>query len=1151
MQKRIALLFGLLLALLVLTGAASAEASALPNVGDTIEGFTVTDISRFELLGADVVTFEHDRTGAKVMYLANEDTNRVFEITFRTPAETESGVPHVFEHSTLDGSEKYPSKELFFNLSYQTYNTYMNAGTYSVMTTYPVASLSEAQLLKYADYYTDSCFHPIIYEDSSIFDEECWRYSLSSADDDLTIEGTVYSEMLGAYDLANASAFNFLKTLFPGSTIGNCYGGHPDHIPEMTNDDLIAYHQKYYHPSNSLTCLYGSFEDYSAFLKLLNGYFSAYEKSDITIADTGYTPITESVEANYQFGVEAGADTNNASTVYYGMILENATDEELDQFTLLSTLISDGSSVFMENMNKALPAANANCYLEITGPEPAFVFSATGVNAEDADLFRETVDSSLKDIAENGFDPESVEAVIASTRMDALLTGEKSNVGTSTIPSIAYYWAATGDEFGYMHYIDTLDLFNEYAESGVFSAITEKYLINNTRTALSVTESVAGLKEEKNAQLAEKLAEVKANMTEEEINALVAKTAAAKSEGENAGNTDTAALLKELQAVTVESLPEEARIYDITDTTENGIRYIEAEADTDGVGQAVLFLDMSALTQDQLHYFKLYTDLIGRLDTTEHTRAQLSSRITRYLYNPDVRVTAVDDDSEQGFTPYLRINFIAMDEDMSAAYDLIHEFLFDTKLDDAAAVSDTVSAIRTSLKSTIQSNCYNIQAYRAFATCSPSYACYNYVNYIDYYAFLADVESQLADDPEPVLANLQAIQAALNNSNGAIVGFGGSEESAANHRAVADAFLSTLDNREITRREYEFPEISRKEALIVGGSVQYNLVFASYEDLGLEEYSGAMDAVTSLVSDSFLYPLLRDQYGVYGVIHNAVEDGLFIVSYRDPNVKETFDVYAQLPELLANLDVDQETLDGYILSSYSNYALSPGELTGALNTILDIVSGHDQDEKLEAMKALKSVTPETVAEYANMYAELVQKGLISTSGSASAITANADRYDTILDPFANEAGALDSISDVAEGDRYYDAVTFMLENGIMTATSDDAFGVNDPCTVQDMISAMYVIIGGDGSFDNGLAALSGYEIVPADLNAEDSVTVGDLARYVNNFYRALGRDAYEGDDPDGAISFLSVNPEETEWNAETTATRGQLAYLMTAICNNP
>ena len=1157
MKKRIALLAGLLLALLTLTGAALAEGSALPAVGDTVDGFTVKSVTRFELIGADVVLFEHDKTGAQVMYLANEDTNRVFEITFRTTAEDETGVPHVFEHSTLDGSKKYPSKALFFNLSYQTYNTYMNAATYSVMTTYPVASLSEEQLLKYADYYTDSCFNPMIYEDSSIFDEECWRYSLESADADLTIAGTVYSEMRGSYTIDSAASFNFLKTIYPGSNAGNVFGGHPDHISEMTNDDILAYHQKYYHPSNSMTCLYGSFEDYTAFLKLLDGYFCQYDKREIVIEDANYTPLTEPVTAVYQYGVEEGTSTENGSNVYYGMVIDNASEEELDQLDLLTTLLSDDSSVLMQNLKEALPSASASCYVNIAGPETAMVFYASGVNAEDAQLFKDTVDASLAEIAQNGFDADAVDAIIAALRLDILLSGESSSVGTDTIPNIMYYWAATGNEFGYMHYIDTLDLFAQYAADDTFTNAIFKFLLNNQRTALAVTEPVAGLKEIEDAALAEKLAAVKAAMSDEEIAALVAKTAAADSEDDSADSAEAAALVKELQAVTVESLPEEARIYTVNDTTENGIRYMEAEADVSGVGQTMLLLDASALTQDQLHYFKLYTALLGELDTSAHTRAQLSSLITRYLYSANIRISVIDDETERGYTPYLRVSFIAMDEDMSAAYDLVHELLYDTNLTDVQKVADNISALKTSLKKTITNNCYSIQVYRAFATCDPAYAYFNYVNYLDYYTFLCDVEKQIAVDPDTVIANLQAVQATLNNSRNAIVGFAGSLESAENHRNAANAFLATLDNRDIEVQSYQFPEIGRAEALIVGGSVQYNMIFASFEDMGIEGFSGAMDAVTALVSDNLLYPMLRDQYGAYAVMHYASDDGIYIVSYRDPNVKETFDVYSQLPELVAQLkDIDQDTLDGYILSSYSSYALSNGELSGALNALLTVVSGEDQNDTLKHMQELKSVTPETVAQYADMYQALIEKGMISTSGSASVIAQNASYYDTVLDPFASDESAAAVMNDVTEDAWYYDAATFVTENGIMSAASNEAFGADEPATMEDMIVSMYVIVGGDTSFDDGLAFLASYGIVPDSLNADDPVSIIELAYYGNNFCYALGMSAYEGEDDAELINYqlesgLLYAADGEIADMEAAATRAQVAYFMTAICTAP
>ena len=208
--------------------------------------------------------------------------NRVFDLTFFTRAIDNTGLPHVFEHATLNGSEKYPSSALFFNLMYQTYNTFMNALTAPLFTTYPVASLSEEQLLKYADFYTDSCFHPMILKQESIFREEAWRYRLENPEDALTIEGTVYSEMLAGLNLDSMAYRNILRTAFPGSTIGNESGGDPADIPDMTWDALKDYHETYYHPSNCVAYLYGQFDHFEAFLSLLDEAFAPYEKRDLS-----------------------------------------------------------------------------------------------------------------------------------------------------------------------------------------------------------------------------------------------------------------------------------------------------------------------------------------------------------------------------------------------------------------------------------------------------------------------------------------------------------------------------------------------------------------------------------------------------------------------------------------------------------------------------------------------------------------------------------------------------------------------------------------------------------------------------------------------------------------------------------------------------
>ena len=326
MRKCLLLLLALVLCLL--TGLAGAETAY--RAGDTVGAYTVTDVRSFDSLGAELVTLDHNATHATVLLVLNEDTNRTFQIGFRTVAENEHGTPHVFEHATLGGSEKYPSADLFFNLSFQTYNTFMNAVTYPYMTIYPCASLSEEQLLEYADFYVDSCFHPLIMTDESLFRQEAWRYQLDSAEDELTITGTVYNEMAGAYDLSRAALFNSWKAAFPGSTAGNMSGGLPSDIPEMTWEELQAYHDKYYHPSNSLTIVYGKLEQPEAFLELLDGYFSQYEARDYSNAfpDSDYVPLTESTEQVYTYAAEAGTSTEKNSAVYYTFICKGATNED-------------------------------------------------------------------------------------------------------------------------------------------------------------------------------------------------------------------------------------------------------------------------------------------------------------------------------------------------------------------------------------------------------------------------------------------------------------------------------------------------------------------------------------------------------------------------------------------------------------------------------------------------------------------------------------------------------------------------------------------------------------------------------------------------------------------------------------------------------
>ncbi|MBR0207266.1 MAG: insulinase family protein [Oscillospiraceae bacterium] len=1055
----------LLLAVAILLTAALCGAAALgrkgPALGDVVHGFQVKEVRDFPLVGAKIYLFEHQRTGAQLMYIANSDTNRVFDLTFFTRAVDNTGLPHVFEHSTLDGSEKYPSKALFFNLSYQTYNTYMNAMTSALYTTYPVASLSEEQLLRYADYYTDSCLHPTIMTDESIFREEAWRYRLEDEGDELSIEGTVYSEMKGARDLFSTAYTNILRAAFPGSTIGNVSGGEPESIPDMTWDSLRAYHELYYHPSNCIAFLYGQFDDYAAFLKLLDEAFRPYEKKEFRFEDEDYAPLGESTEEFLPFPVEAGSGTENASAAFYAFLCPGAKDdpqEELILNTLTDLMVADGSPL-MQNLKRAIPSGSFATYIELDGPEDMIVFYAQNIDPDDASLFKATVDASLAQMADEGFSDELVDSIEASLAISTKLSGESSDIGVDLISDFASYYSATGDPFGYMAYVGALEKIGAWNARGLYTKAIRERLLGDPITALSVTYPESGLREQLDAAEAERLAAVKASMSAEELKAIVEMTNAEDEPD------DASAYVKQLQAVTVASLPEEVRSYEVSEHTgRDGVRYVDAVADVDGVGSAILLLDASGLSQEDIHWFALYTALLGEMDTASHDRDELALLTSRYLYDGEIRLSLINTYGTDEFRPCLRAGWTAADGDLEKGYELIYELLYETDFSDTETLAGLIGQNKAALKSSITASPYSTMLYRALGSYIPLYRYYSYFNGIDFYSFLEQAEQLAQSDPEAVCRKLESIRDYFRNRTNAAAVYAGSREGIEINAPLAAGFMEKLDAAPITPAVYELPGCEGSEALIIDSTVQYNGIVADYETLGLEGYSGDLDAVSSLLSDGFLYPQLRDKYGAYGVMTGFVEDaGCYVVSYRDPNVKESFQVYERIPVFFRNHKQDQSELDGYILSSYSYYAKGEGALAGAKDAAICRLTGEPQDLNLGYMRDLKALTPDTVKGYSEVYDKLVKEGLRFTAGGAGAINENAELYDTILNPF----GAVDiteiELDDVPEGSEHYDAVRLVFENRIMLPAEGTRFGVDEPATVGDMAIVLHALGIGDVS----------------------------------------------------------------------------------------
>ena len=1090
MKKLLSLLLALALFVSVLPAIAEPapadtdEAVGLPAVGDVVEGFEVKEIRPFEMVGADLVLFEHQKTGAKLLYIANEDTNRAFQLTFPTRPIDNTGLPHVFEHSTLSGSAKYPSTGLWFNLIYQSYQTYMNAYTMDAMTSYPIASLSEEQLLALADFYTDCCLHPIVKEREDIYRTEAWRYEMEDMDSPLTLNGTVYSEMTGAMDLRESALDNANLVTFPGAALTFNYGGKPEAIPEMTWDALKNYHDTYYHPSNCIAYLYGSFEDYTVFLKLLDEAFSPYEKKEFSFTDSGYTRITEPVVTSVPYAVAEGTDTANQSTIYYYIICPGLKENKAQQRAAdhVWELLGNSGSLLMQNLKKAFPSGSFSCGRELAAPDDALVFVANNVNKDDAETFRTVVNDSLKQIAQDGFDPVQLDSIVTAKLLNNKLALESGEPVDTVMNSLAYAYAVTGNPFDYVESTeDQANIMDENAQGLLTAAISDWYVDPELYT-LTTTYPEPGLKEKQDAALAEKLAEIKAGMTDEEKQAIIDATHAEPEEDENAE------MIAALTPVTVADLPEEVREYAITDETgEDGVRRMNAVAGVDGVGKVDLYFDARTLPQEDIHYLRLFTRLLGQLDTDAHSKEELAVLMDRYLMSRTIGVDTCNTPEKDDVIAYLIAEWVALDDDLAAGYDLMKEILFHTQFTDLQTLSERITAQKSYVRNSINNNPYVALYSRQEGVGDPRSRYYDYLNYTSYYAFLEELEAQMASEPETVVARLQNIQSFFTNRSGAVATFAGNEASIAVNAPLVDTFFADIASEEREYPAYDLPVPPIREAVSVDGNIQYNCNCAAFSQIGVEpDYS--LNVIGSLIADQLLIPVLRDQMGAYSVWCGTDGDyAMYLISYRDPNVKATFDLYDSIPEKLAAMELTQEQIDGYIMQQYSSLAKPAGELGGAVTAMTNILHRRPADEKLQQMRAYKSVTPESVKAAAEAYAKLMEKGCRGTVGPIGTLQANSDLYDAIQNPFHTEDLSQVSFSDVAEDNEHHDAIYAAFTSGMMAAKEEGLFAPDEPATVGDFLGGLYMLIGG-GSNDPDACkeTLVGYGLVAADqdLNAE-------------------------------------------------------------------
>ena len=958
--------------------------AGMPQTGDVIAGFRLLSVDEISSIQSSLYTWRHEKTGALLCHVANDDTNRAFTIAFHTPVMDDTGLPHVFEHAVLGGSEKYPDPNLVYSMMYGTYSTHMNAYTSTTYTAYQTASLSEEQLLANMDVYLDGVFHPLLLSDPHVMMRDAYRYQLSDADGELSLQGVVYSEMLGALSHQRIASLHLRRLLWPGSYTGSLSGGMPDVIPQMTWNDLRDFHKRYYTPGNSLTILYGDL-DIERFLSVIGeGFFSAFEEEHPSLADPGFRPQEGKITASFTY--PAPRDTE-PETILICAVPVGCPDAETQALLEMGLgMMTRPDHVLERRMTSELNEATWSLGLTETRAGSAIVFSAEGLSEKDAPLFREIFMDSFADAVENGFAEEDLRMYANAQRYSNAVARESLN-GISFSSALASYWDLFDDPRSVLPVYALEEKVDELVTDGRCIAALRDAVGGNDASVLLISTTEPGGSERTLEARAQKLREKKECMTPEEIKSLVAATT---EYDEWAGKSQAGSMLPEVTAVTLASLPEEVLSASAASREMDGWTMVFSElADTDYLS-AELMLDLSKAPAEDLLPLRIAAMLLGRLETGARSRPTLERDLIRSADGLSFGLRTLENEALDEWHPVFSVRWQTFTDLIPESVALITEILTDTRMEDlpyirSMLISDALGKRRY----------YTVSAPHALAlleagrqTDEPTaWALLSGgIRLIEY------EESLAAMGDEELSASLAIVGQALARAitrEGAILTVAGSEESVSLLSASFDGWMRGLPESRANSEEILLPANEKENTrILIDTNVNYNLEYLPSEETGIG-YTEALSAFTNLVTDKVLMPVLRFQNSAYSVFFEISRDSAFLLTYRDPNLEKTMgEIYPSLGDLVREAlgSVTREELDGYISGVYTEKAMPVGPIRRADLAISGLLCGRDYfEESREAMRALKSLTMEDLSAWAILPDRLYESGLkITVTGPGNA-----------------------------------------------------------------------------------------------------------------------------------------------------------------------
>jgi hypothetical protein len=941
--------------------------------------------------------YEHEETGAQVLHLENDDTNKAFTIGFKTPPYNDNGITHILEHSVLNGSEKYPSKEPFVELIKGSMNTFVNAMTFSDKTIYPVASTNQKDFRHLMGVYLDAVFQPLFRNNPQILAQEGWHYHLEDADDDLIYKGVVYNEMKGAFASPERQLHQQLSAqLYPNSIYRYESGGDPAAIPGLTQEEFVDFHEKYYHPSNSFTILYGDLELEDAFSDL-EEYFSNKGKLDETI-DLSFEMVKpEATAFEDTYSITAGDDPTDKDYLAIGWHVGHPEDS-LDSFGLKileEILLGNNQSPLKKALLDADIGGDISGGTSEIGYPTAFLVSAKYSTAEKMEKFKEVVENTLTELAENGLDQALIDAalnkIIFETKEAAI--SEDNPRGVLYAITALSTWLYDEDPYVNLEFSKYLNELADIAHDGYFEKLIQEKLLNNDFRIELTLKAEPGLNDQLEEETLRELQNHKANLSDEEISDLVDETQALM---ERQDTPDRPEDLAKIPTLKREDLTTEVEDYPITTSSfgENTTFY-HAEQFTAGIDYVRLYIDIKDFTAEDYKTLGLLSKLLSHLGTETYDAAKLQTEMDTHTGGIFGKIS-IYENQDRDLQPYFVLAGKALETSLEKLVALMKDILVGTQFDNTGEIYKLTQRFISNFEGAINGHAHVLAANRAISQVKPLAKLGELTSGIDQFNFLKDTRDTLKEEKTAELSQQLAdmLNRLLNKErlNALYIG------DQARGEIVKNQLLEAFENLPSEKLESPAdiqPGKVQNEAYITAQDVNYVGTGANAKDK--LAYTGASNVLASAIRFEYLWNQIRVKGGAYGSLYVHRRNGSFALgSYRDPNIRETLEVYEDLPKYVENLDVSEEELNKYIIGTMSPLEQPKSAASKGLTALNRLKSDLTTADIVKLKEEILATNTDDLAAVSTDIADVLEDSTIVVIGNKAQIDKEADLFDEVF-----------------------------------------------------------------------------------------------------------------------------------------------------------